>query len=138
MWREPADGSSWFLHAVEVLRSLQEVGAPAEESRKAGARRISEKVEQALHRPPANLRGPEQVKQDLACRTSAFAALRTQEDWERAKLQLVLDKLAEGTKKSYGVGWRWWELFCKAPGVPHYARSDRRTDARKKTCNWSS
>ena len=78
---------------------------------------MSEKVERALSGAPANLRGPDQVRLDPACQRPVFAQLRTRDDWERAKLQLVLDKLAEGTKKSYGVGWRWWALFCRARGA---------------------
>ena len=38
--------------------------------------------------------------------------LDSREEWDREKLLLILDKLADGTRKSYSLGWRWWLLFC--------------------------
>ena len=43
--------------------------------------------------------------------------LKTKEDWEQAKLELILDKLASFTVKSYSLGWRWWSLFCRTRGI---------------------
>ena len=47
----------------------------------------------------------------------APTTLHSRERLEEEKLQLVLDKLAESTRKSYSLGWRWWALFCRARGI---------------------
>ena len=41
-------------------------------------------------------------------------------DLDRLQFEMVLDRLAESTRRSYGQGWRWWALFCKRRGIDPY------------------
>ena len=61
-------------------------------------------------------RGPAAVVAAVGTAEPRVSELDSRAAWEQAKLQLVLDKLADGTKKTYSVGWRWWALFCRARG----------------------
>ena len=45
------------------------------------------------------------------------APLATRSALEEEKVRLILGKLADGTRKTYSLGWRWWALFCGARGV---------------------
>jgi hypothetical protein len=94
----------WYVRAL--LNGLKDMSAP---------RTAGKPVHPAT--TPANLLGPEAVKMRLEGRTPKVTDHDTREKWEQLKLQLILDKLAEGTKKSYSVGWRWWALFCRARGI---------------------
>ena len=105
VWGHNGD-DHWLRTALRALRAL------GEEERRAGAR--AKKAYQPQHPAPANLRGPEAVKDALKDVVPMPTDLTSREEWERTKLQLVLDKLADGTKRSYSVGWRWWVLFCRA------------------------
>ena len=60
------------------------------------------------------------------CGPVTATALDSKEKWDRAKLQLVLDKLADGTKKTYSIGWRWWALFCRVRNTPPLRRVSER------------
>ena len=71
---------------------------------------------------PANLKGPEAVIESRDGEQPGPTHLDTRQAWEREKLQLVLDRLASGTRKSYSLGWRWWALFCRARGVHPYRK----------------
>ena len=85
--------------------------------RKSGARKSRK---QAEPRPmDHNLKTPEVVAGE-GVRSLAPSSLDCRSKLEEAKMQLILDKLAEGTQKSYSVGWRWWCLFCKARGIEAY------------------
>ena len=67
-----------------------------------------------MQHQPQNLLGPEAVREKAKPEDTIMTDLKTHDDWEKAKLELVLDKLASSTIKSYSLGWRWWSLFCRA------------------------
>ena len=71
---------------------------------------------------PANLKGPEAVIESWDGKQPGPTHLDTRQAWKREKLQLVLDRLASGTCKSYSLGWRRWALFCRARGVHPYRK----------------
>ena len=63
-----------------------------------------------------NAKTPSEVLREGVKRLSP-TQLNTRSAPEADTIQMILDKLAESTHKSYSVGWRWWSLFCRARGV---------------------
>ena len=41
---------------------------------------------------------------------------------DRYRLELILDRMADGTKLSYGSQFAWWDLFCRAREVSPYRK----------------
>ena len=62
---------------------------------------------------PSQLRGPYGAKVRHGLEPIRTADLTTRQEWEGEKLNVILDRLSEGTRRSYGQGWRWWALFCR-------------------------
>ena len=79
-----------------------------------GRREVAPILPVVVGAAPANLKGPEVVLEGWDGERPEPTHLSTREAWEREKLQLVLDRLASGTPKSYSLGWSWWALFCRA------------------------
>ena len=102
---------NWFERAVAVLEERHSPSRRAAGRRKAPPGRAPPKPQEV-----ENYKGPTQVREEGA-KVLAPTALHSREKLEEEKLQLVLDKLAESTRKSYSLGWRWWSLFCRARGA---------------------
>ena len=68
---------------------------------------------------PAQLRGPAGARRraERAAPGVPTAVLGSREEIEEEKLNMVLDKLGEGTRRAYALGWKWWWLFCRARGT---------------------
>jgi len=57
---------------------------------------------------------------EVTCRPNrslAVTQFQSRHALDNAQLQLIYDKLADSTQKTYEQGWRWWELFCRRRGV---------------------
>eukprot|EP00959_Pyramimonas_sp_CCMP1952_P386204 8094126-Pyramimonas_sp.AAC.1 len=68
-------------------------GANAQKKKKGrGGRSVS-----PFENKPPNLLGPEAVREKAKSDDLTMTDLKTKDDWERAKLELILDKLASST-----------------------------------------
>jgi hypothetical protein len=103
-----------MMLALAWLRAWIGHADPAElgEDRKCGGVRKPHKDPNSLVKP-AHLQGPAgaRARYSLHPQVAPFA---TRQALEQEKVRLVLGKLAEGTRRAYSTGWRWWSLFCAA------------------------
>jgi len=114
-WGYPDQRGGWldWAMAAKMPQEAEERRAGANSKRK---KRRGKGVDPVQHQPQ-NLLGPEAVRDMAKPEDTILTDLKTHEDWEKAKLELILDKLASSTIKSYSIGWRWWSLFCRARGI---------------------
>jgi len=99
--------------ALAWLRARMNRTGPAEfeEDRKCGGVRKPHKDPSSLVKP-AHLQGPAGARARYGLHPPV-ARFATRQALEQEKVRLVLGKLAEGTRRAYPTGWRWWSLVLR-------------------------
>ena len=116
-WGYPDQRGGWLSWALANRYPNGAAGSKAGAvSRKKRKGEKGRSVSPSIGGPP-NLLDPETVRSRAKPQDEVLTDLKTNEDWEQAKLELILDKLASSTVRSYSLGWRWWALFCRTRGL---------------------
>ena len=64
-----------------------------------------------------HLKGPNEILKEQANLTGHLTLPQNVRDYQAERLGLVLDRMAESTRKTYNSQFKWWELFCKRRGL---------------------